>query len=219
MKIIELKDIGRASHSNNGLVDDFNKIKEKFIRKYSIEKDILIYLLDHELRYISSAIDGDIKGKSFLDLGCGSTSYDRIAGYDNFIGISDGKRSRSFEPWLPRALYEMGVHVIGIDIGSLEGEEFEHHSLDLLEENALSVIPDHSIDYVHSRLLYSSPQLANMVSSRDYPDIARKVKDKAIPYWSAGDGERLAGAVLEQKLLPQIERVLKPTGSYLLFEI
>ncbi|MEK6830274.1 MAG: hypothetical protein AABY15_09225, partial [Nanoarchaeota archaeon] len=132
--------------------------------------------------------------------------------------ISDGKKSRSFEPWLPRALHEMGVHVIGIDIGNLDREEFEHYSLDLLKDNALSVIPDHSIDYAYSRLLYSSPQLANMVSPRDYPDIARKVKDQTIPYWSAGDGERLAGAVLEQKLLPQIERVLKPAGSYLLFE-
>ena len=219
MKIIGYKDIDRAIHSNNELVDDFKKIKEQFIRKYSIEKDILIYLLDSELSCISSAIGGNVKGKSFLDLGCGSTSYGEHVGYDNHMNISDGKKNRDFEPWIPRALHELGVHVIGIDIGSLDREEFEHYSLDLLKENALSVIPDHSIDHVYSKLLYSSPQLANMVSSRYYPDIASKVKDKAIPYWTIGDGERLAKTVLEQKLFHQIERVLKPAGTYLRFEV
>ena len=166
-----------------------------------------------KLHWVYEMTGGNLQGKTFLDLGCGSTSYDKYVGYDNWMGIPSS--SRTFEPWLCRVLHEVGVHVIGVDVGSLAHEEFEHYSRDLLSENALQEIPDHSIDFAHSRLLYDSPQLiTNMVKRKDFPQMAREVRANAL-YWSLLDQARLAERVLKSQLFPQIERVLKPTGVYL----
>lgn len=173
--------------------------------------------LKSHLKYVYRVTGDSIQGKTFLDLGCGSTSYDHSFGFDNYMNQTRGK-DRTFEPWLCRFLHELGARVVGIDVGNLAGEKFEHYSLDLLAENALACIPDHSVDYVHSKLLYSSPQLGNMVRKSHFPQIAEEVKDQSRPYWNVGDQEQLAERVLKQRLLPQIERVLKLDGIYLCFE-
>lgn len=198
-------------------------IQDLLIHKYSNTSeglDVSCLLIRSDFERVYKATDGDLLGKTFLDLGCGSTSYNMNVGYDNYINKTSKYEydKRIFEPWLCRALHELGAQVIGIDIGDLNNEEFEHYSLDLLVENALAYIPDHSVDYAHSKLLYSSPQLAKIVRLHNYPQIVEEVKDKNHPYWTRGDQERLAERVLKQQLLPQIERVLKPEGIYFCFE-
>ena len=63
--------------------------------------------------------------------------------------------------------------------------------LNLLSKKSLNFIPDNSIDIAHGRLLYSSPQLGRM----------------------GGNEERI-----KKVLIPQLERILKPEGIYLLIK-
>ncbi|MBT4387492.1 hypothetical protein HOK68_01650 [Candidatus Woesearchaeota archaeon] len=131
------------------------------------------------------------KGKKILDLGCGSVSSDFNTSYDNYISACDDDliSKYTFYPWICRGLFELGAHPIGIDYGSLTGEKFEHYDrVNLLLENSLSMIDDNSIDIVHTKLLYNSPQLEMM----------------------KGDTEKL-----KYILVPQIKRVLKTDGILL----
>ena len=111
--------------------------------------------------------------------------------YDNYISACDDDliSKYTFYPWICRGLFELGAHPIGIDYGSLTGEKFEHYDrVNLLLENSLSMIDDNSIDIVHTKLLYNSPQLEMM----------------------KGDTEKL-----KYILVPQIKRVLKTDGILL----
>ena len=131
---------------------------------------------------LATAIYGPvIRGKKILDLGCGSRKSP-----DHREGRSWG---RDFEPWLCRGLKELklffSVHPIGVDISCLEGEMFEHYSRDLRKKDALSMIPEESIDYAHASLLFNSPSL---------------------PGWQEQE--------MKENLLLQLRRVLKPEGIF-----
>ena len=189
----------------------FSRLKEKYGEK--IPEDHIKHLLEnffafHPRNFMDVESNNLKWDTTVLDLGCGSigesSDYTRPKGFDlNF---------RDFEPWFPRALHEIGIKCIGIDCGNLEGEEFEHYSLDLLTRN-LDFIPDHSIDYAHSRLLYSSPELSDRVRVTDQK-LRDEVKDKEIPYWSCGDHERYSKETLKKIILPQLERIVKPNGVF-----
>lgn len=139
-----------------------------------------------QLSHTLCAANGKIEGKRILDLGCGSTASGEKYDFEHF------------QPWLCRALAELGGIPVGVDIGDLDGEKFEAHGkVDLLEENSLSFIPDSSVDVVHSRALFTSPRLYDDSKERygsglDYQDQLMKI------------------------LHPQITRVLKPDGSFVL---
>ena len=121
----------------------------------------------------------DAKGKVILNLGCGSTGNSKD--YELY------KRERIFEPWVCRAFHLMGARVIGIDIGKLDGKEFEHYSLDLLVSGALDFLADKSVDITNARALFDSEQLESM---KGYQKICRV-------------------------LLPQLERIVKSEGVFL----
>ena len=95
---------------------------------------------------------------------------------------------RNFEPWFPRLLLGIGAHPVGIDIGDLHDEEFEHYTFDLSKKDALSFLPDKSFDAVHMRLFTSSPQLEEITD--------KKRRDE-----------------LNQELARQISRLLKDGGK------
>lgn len=102
--------------------------------------------------------------------------------YDNYMNIAASPKlltkenMRMFEPWFPRLLAEIGAHPVGIDIGNLEDEEFEHYSVDLSRKGSLDFLPNQSFDVIHSRLLFSSPQLENMVGNRAQTTVREEVE-------------------------------------------
>lgn len=96
-----------------------------------------------EFGVIAWALGGDVKDKVVLDLGCGSTE-------------PDGRRV--YEPWLCRILYRLGAHPIGIDMRSLEGEEFEHYTGDMSDRTTFREIPSHSVDVASTFMVFDSPQ-------------------------------------------------------------
>ncbi len=117
-----------------------------------------------------------LEDKTLLDLGCG---------YLHSQGMSG-----QFEPWLCRALYELGYGAIGIDsCDAVELELFDSHCLDLMKDDALAFLEDNSIDIAHARNLFDAPGLKNKYGVQ-------------------------AGQALYDKLLPQLERVVKPNGVF-----
>ena len=100
------------------------------------------------------------------------------------VATSDGE----FEPWLSRALLELGAHPVVVDIGDNEGEEFEHYQRNLLESGALDFLADKSFDGVIMSLLLNSPQLMEKTS------ITEREK-------------------MKEELMKQIKRLLKDDGK------
>lgn len=72
-----------------------------------------------------------------------------------------------FEPWFCRLLLEFGAHPVGIDLGNLDGEVFEHYRVDLALPGALNFLPDHSFDAVHDSRLFGSPEFTAQFPNRD----------------------------------------------------
>lgn len=169
----------------------YKRLKEKYGERL-LSKDWLEVLLS-----VSVTLFGkDLENKIILDLGCGSTGHS----YDYERMQNEQYGNRDFQPWLPRALHLLGVKVIGIDYGKLDGEEFEHIGYsNLLNPLSLKSIPDKSIDLAHARQLYSSPQLEKMIDvpPSNYHDFAGYRTKK-----------------LESVLLPQLNRIVKPEGFY-----
>ncbi|MAG02713.1 hypothetical protein CMI42_05225 [Candidatus Pacearchaeota archaeon] len=127
---------------------------------------------------IYQLLKGNISQKRVLDLGCGSHR-------DTYEAREfDPKK---YEPWICRALIELGANPLGVDIGNLEGEMFEHYTLNLLEPNSLGFIQENSIDIAFESLLYDSPTLTNMKGHES----------------------------LRELLISQLERIVKPGGYFI----
>jgi len=120
---------------------------------------------------------GDVGNKKILELGCGSNN-----SKDCFLG------SRTFEPWLLRALHEHRTNPIGIDIGGLEDELFEGYSIDLSKERALDLFQDNSFDIVCAYSFFDAPSVNFCGTSKS----------------------------TFNKLIPQLERITKSEGYFLL---
>ncbi len=90
-----------------------------------------------------------IRGTTVLDIACGSGSSRSPV---------TGLPTAEFEPWMCRLLLELGAHPVGVDIGDLSGEAFEHHRIDLGIPGALDVLPAGSFDAVHESRLFGSPE-------------------------------------------------------------
>ena len=90
-----------------------------------------------------------------------------------------------FQPWLATVMSFLGYAVTGVDRGSNEDAKYNHHQVDLSIPNSLSFLPDHSVDIINASGFYSSPSL------------------------------NISGMELSKILDPQIERILKPNGFFL----
>jgi len=106
-----------------------------------------------------------IEGKRILDLACGSATSRAPSGTSRRIPLAGlarnqkaGGYSSLFEPWLCRILAGLGAQPVGVDLGDLEGEDFEHHQADLGRLGALDFLPSHSFDAVHDSRLFGSPE-------------------------------------------------------------
>ena len=90
-----------------------------------------------------------VAGQTVLDIACGSnTSRSPVTGL----------QTAQFEPWMCRLLHALGAHPIGLDIGDLAGETFEHHHVDLGVPGALDFLPTGSCDAIHESRLFGSPE-------------------------------------------------------------
>lgn len=118
--------------------ETIKRVLESLRAKYPEQRDVIdthpwIILW---MNYLEKAL-GDlenIKGKRVLDIACGS------------LQPTEGP---TYLPWFPRVVHELGAHAVGVDIGDLEGEPYEHYRVDLTKEDSLSFIPDHSCDIIN----------------------------------------------------------------------
>ena len=137
--------------------------------------------LHNQLAHILYGISGEVRGKRILDLGCGSNQPELEGGFLF--------RDSMYEPWVCRSLHTMGANPIGVDIGDLSQEEFEHYQLNLAEPDCLATIPDRSVDFANSWQLFSSSFLRTHTNIRE--------------------------ADLRRNIYEQLERILKPEAIFL----
>ena len=90
-----------------------------------------------------------IRGQTVLDVACGSSSSRSPV---------TGRQTSEFEPWMCRLLLELGVHPVGLDIGDIADEAFEHHRVDLGVPGALDFLATGSFDAIHESRLFGSPE-------------------------------------------------------------
>lgn len=141
---------GRGRHELNRVIlmierrfspaSTFEDLDARMRRKYKINISVNVLRNSQYMRL--EALFGSIfylRNARVLDLGCGSAhSRDHNPG------------DRTFEPWICRILHEVGAQVHGVDVLSNEGEEFEHHRLDLLQLDVLERFPANSFDVVNN---------------------------------------------------------------------
>jgi len=163
-----------VSYTYNLVKPIITQLQKKYFIKYSS-----IIEAYGQLKPIVAATNGNLIEKKILDLGCGTDPPLDI----NYFGLP-------FIPNLCRLLHELGAHPIGIDLGNLDNEEFEHHYVDLMEKNSLRFLPDFSIDVAIAIDLFTSPSLEERFGIN-------------------------AGKKLEENLLPQLERIVKPEGYFI----
>ena len=101
-----------------------------------------------------------VEGKRILDIACGSRTSKAPPGVTRILP-SEGGYTSLFEPWLCRILSSLGAQPVGIDIGDLDGESFEHYRLDLSRAGALDFLPPRSFDAVHDSRLFGSPEFTS----------------------------------------------------------
>ena len=138
-------------------------LAQKMVREPGLE-EIIKQLVGRVYRAYGSF--AGLKGKRILDIACGSSTSKAPAFVfvntpfgETRIPIShtDGYTAQ-FEPWFCRILLELGADPVGIDLGNLDGETFEHYHVDLGQPGALSFLPDRSFDAVHDSRLFGSPE-------------------------------------------------------------
>lgn len=124
------------------------------------------------------------RGLRILDIACGSNTsrapevfHLRGAGTRRSIKrASQDRFSPLFEPWFPRILYALGAEAVGVDMGNLDGEAFEHYLVDLGQPGALDFLPSQSFDAVQDSRLFGSPEfVAQFPDSRDRVPVAREI--------------------------------------------
>ena len=126
-----------------------------------------------------------VNGERILDIACGSST--SRAPSSIFINTPFGEQqlptssgegyTAQFEPWFCRMLLELGAEAVGIDLGNLDGETFEHYPVDLGQRGALNFLPDHSFDAVHDSRLFGSPEF-----TRQFPGPEERLK-VAVEIW------------------------------------
>lgn len=120
-----------------------------------------------------------LKGKRVLDIACGSNT-SRAPSFI-YINTPFGETriplphrrgyTAQFEPWFCRILLEVGADPVGIDLGDLEAETFEHYAVDLGREGGLDFLPSHTFDAIQDSRLFGSPEFTDR-----FPDPAARLK-------------------------------------------
>ena len=110
---------------------------------------------------------GDVRGRRILDIACGSNlSRSPLT----------GRRTAQFEPWMCRLLEELGAQPVGVDVGDLEGETFEHLRLDVGLPGALDGLQTASFDAVQDSRLFGSPEFQAAYGPRYVERVRREIR-------------------------------------------
>ena len=147
------------------------RLAEKIAQEPGV-KDIIQQFMGRIERAFGSL--ANVKGKRILDIACGSNTSKAPQSF--FVDTPFGQRTikspdtsvytAQFEPWFCRILLELGADPVGVDIGDLEGEAFEHYHVDLGTPGALDFLPDHSFDAIQDSRLFGSPEFTAVFPER-----------------------------------------------------
>lgn len=162
-------------------LDDNYDLSAKMAREPGVEQ-----IIQQLVGRIANAFGrlSQVQGKRILDLACGSnTSKAPASIYINTpfgekrIRISKTEKyTAQFEPWFCRILLALGAHPIGIDLGDLESEAFEHYRVDLGQRGALDFLPSHSFDAIQDSRLFGSPEFTSQFPKKaDRLRVAREI--------------------------------------------
>jgi len=192
MRVYSYNEIETDTNAFSASIRFKEAVKEQVQRKYKvdIEKDgICISSARIQLYKMLSLKPGLVENKlRVLDLGCG-----RVNGDCSYQKTAP----RQYEPWPARLLHELGVPVIGIDLGGLDSEEFEHYACNLLDDGALAFLSSNSIDFANAACLFNSPAL------------------RSCAYLWEPERQKQVGRELKARLIPQLERIVRPDGFFI----
>lgn len=194
MKFVDGDNISRYASSE--VYKTANEKTKEFAKSSGCSPLVWWSLLGQYMRVLN-VLNQDIKGKSILDLGCGSNG-----GTEEKI-----KYGSLYEPWFSRFVYqniqELKLNIFGIDKGDLEREEFPHMQLNLLEEKALiNNFKKNSFDIITAFRLFNSPELEKETYNRIEYNASKESSDK-----------------LMNILSWQIKEILKPEGIFLYYGV
>ena len=144
--------LGRAPADRELLTQALRELDARYalVAKIAAEPGVETIVAEFVSRLIDAFGDLSALGhRTVLDLPSGSNSSRSPV---------TGKRTAEFEPWMCRLLLGLGARPVGIDIGDLTGEAFEHHNVDLGVPRALDFLPSASFDAIHESRLFGSPE-------------------------------------------------------------
>ncbi|MGD0611727.1 MAG: hypothetical protein ABSB41_09450 [Anaerolineales bacterium] len=165
-------------------LDDRYDLSAKIARERGVE-EILKQLIGR-LESAFGSLTG-LKGKRVLDIACGSNTsrapsfvyIDTPFGETRIPVPHTQGYTAQFEPWFCRILLELGADPVGIDIGDLEAESFEHYAVDLGLPSGLDFLPSHSFDALQDSRLFGSPEFTARFPDRDSRlKVARALRDQ-----------------------------------------
>ncbi|MBI2572455.1 hypothetical protein HYV86_01235 [Candidatus Woesearchaeota archaeon] len=145
--------------------------RKVLIEKYCKGKELLYYeraipALARQLPAVLWALEGNVKNKIIVDLGCGST-------------VSFDTPSYAYEPWLGRLLHEAGAKVIGIDAHrEVLKEEFETECIDLWQAG-IGFLKNKRIDLIHAASFFDAPG----VTGKGNSDEMKKRIEKELSFY------------------------------------
>lgn len=174
-------------------LDNHYELSRKMAQEPGV-KDIILQLTGRIYRAYGAFTK--VKSKRILDIACGSNTskapsfvfVDTPFGEKRFQIPSSKGYTAQFEPWFCRILLELNADPVGVDFGSLDGELFEHYSVDLGQPGGLNLFPDGSFDAIQDSRLFGSPEF-----TAQFPNQADRFK-------------------IADEIYRQEQRLLKPNG-------
>lgn len=183
------RSLAPAREDQNLIARTFTALEDKYSLSQKIAREPgLSEIIKQLMGRISTAYRGFtvLKGKRILDIACGSNT-SKAPSYI-FVDTPFGEKripidsiegyTAQFEPWFCRILLELGADPVGLDLGNLDGEIFEHHPVDLGLPGALDFLPSHSFDAVQDSRLFGSPEF-----TAQFPNQEDRIKI-AVEIWS-----------------------------------
>ena len=142
-------------------IDHARRVIGKYASHNNISEGYINPSVTFQLAHLMAAFNsGDLRGKTILDLGCGSST------------TSDG--NSQYQPWLCRILGFIGAIPIGIDVAESPEKDFIFQQDRLFDQDSLNIISGRIVvDAAHSYGLIDSPQVVHNVSGSEEELIQR----------------------------------------------